>query len=558
MARVRASRRAPKRPLLLLAALLAMGATCEVLDIGPPLELPLGALDEGQGTVVVQPYTGHLSADWRIEILGDGEHDVTLTAQASTSGEIDDDACTTLRNEAARRIRLEAIVPSDPDDRARTDLAVVRELNTPLLLPPAPTAGPDERLAFRIQIPRTSDYHLTVLGADVEVRTRFGTIVNPSLDQPAGNRCAEGGRTLGYTLEQGPALVSIAGTSEDADAALLLLRETCARTRLVPRTCPGSAGPVRRTTLEGLHAGAPRTGTLGPDALGIGDRLIVAARCTPEPCDGLLILTPIVQPLECLTGGDCPGSEACSPQGYCVAEPATGGCSASGPSRPDALPLGLLLGALAMLRARRHAPVRRGLLPRRRGSTRRRWVAAATVPCAFLAWSPQAHADTRTEVYVQAGGGTFLHTGAMRQDVAPGLGLRLMQGIQFGYVGLYADIRREFAITRQEPPPDERGLQRSRLGFGLRGSWRMGDAAVFAGAEYWRITTLSNPLTPTVGADSTVHALGGHVAGRWMITGPLYVEGQTGLSRAVSRSGGNPTVDVLLSVGVRGRLGESR
>ncbi|TVR02388.1 MAG: hypothetical protein EA398_07995 [Deltaproteobacteria bacterium] len=529
--------RSPLKGAVLVLAVMALGATCDVQDIGELQTLEFSEVQDDSGILYTQPVIGRLSMDWMValEEAEGTETRVQIEVQAQTSGRVDDEACTLLRSGSGRRVNPAPHSFAEPTEEDLNALPLVREVGTPLLVRIEERPLPGFQPSFRLQIPRDSVWLVTDVDADlaVTIRTLSGTELVPEATRSASPTCpGVGGTTRSFVLEEGIHVVSFPDGPLDTR---LMVHEDCARGRRVPRTCAGTSGPLERLDLN-MEAGGVQSGTTGPEVLGIGDRLVLRVTCAPGPCLGTFQHTVIATPLECTGVADCASSETCTSDGYCLVEDdRSGGCHAT---RGALTALPLLFSLVLLL----------GLLRLSRPS------AAWTVVLLVLITPGSARADSTTEVFMLLGSGTQLFSGQIGGQVERGMTLRLMQGMHFRHVGLHVDVRRDFALTTQDGPPTERGMQFSRVGVGSRAGITSRQLSGFAAVEYWRLGMLSNPIAGTMGAQTTHHAIGGHVALRWQSSLPLFLEVQGGLAYPWTMQSRTVLVDAILSAGIRGIL----
>jgi len=194
--------------------------------------------------------------------------------------------------------------------------------------------------------------------------------------------------------------------------------------------------------------------------------------------------------------------------------------------------------------------------------TRTRTTLAATALAVLAAVgtlvAPQhAHADGgAAEVYAQAGLSTLRFTGIPARYTSGSIGFMAAQGMLLGPVGFEVSISSDVFLTNQPPPPYTRGLQTFTLAIGPRAAWRFEPFAVLGGLEYANTGVASNALTRWTGEIRQVHTFGGHVAMRWELAPPLFVELRGQWSTWLNVDVPTSTLGSVLSIGVSGSLPE--
>lgn len=184
---------------------------------------------------------------------------------------------------------------------------------------------------------------------------------------------------------------------------------------------------------------------------------------------------------------------------------------------------------------------------------------AAVMGCAALLvlGAPMAHADEpRAEVYAQAGLSTSRLTGIPGRYTSGSIGFMAAQGVLLGPVGFEVSLASDFFLTNQPPPPYTRGLQTFTLSVGPRGAWRLPPAVLLAGVEYSSVGIASNALTRWTGEVRQAHAFGGHLAARWELAPPLFIEARGQWSTWFGVDVGTSTLGGVLSIGISGALPE--
>jgi hypothetical protein len=174
----------------------------------------------------------------------------------------------------------------------------------------------------------------------------------------------------------------------------------------------------------------------------------------------------------------------------------------------------------------------------------------------LLAATPGFADESRAEVYTQAGLSTASLTGTLGRYTSGSIGFVAAQGVLFGAFGFEVSLESEFFLTNQPPPPYTRGLQTFTLALGPRAAWHIAPVVVLGGVEYASIGVASNALVRWTGEIRQTHAIGGHLAARWDLAPPLFVEVRgrwstwLGVDVPASAFGG------VISIGISGVLPE--
>jgi hypothetical protein len=330
-------------------AIVAAVVGCEGDDLSGLETLTLPSTDT-DGSVIAawsQPYVGRLTVDYGLTNRSAAPTGFTLRAQASTSGDPDDEACERLEREAGRIV---AAISDDGDDTTTPEptapLTVVRDFADVIAV-----ELPGDRQAgwIGLRVPADGEFILrSDVVVDLTIRADDGTEILP-LASASTPTCSAVATEQRWNLEATTWRLRIETT--DPRPVRLWIEQACPDLRTVPATCPGAASPIVEEPLpDSIVDGGFISGRIHDADLGIGDRVVIELACADTPgCAADLELFFVVTPLDCRTDNDCANAEACTEDAWCIRE--SNGCATAGAHSPSLWPL--IGGAACLTRRRR-------------------------------------------------------------------------------------------------------------------------------------------------------------------------------------------------------------
>lgn len=518
-----------------LAALACVGAVvslagCDPLEISGVQYLTVAAAEgASSGEVVVglrQQRTGRIALEYSLENTGPTEARFSLQAQVQTAGNPVDAYCAVFAQDTPVDVSA-STAPADAPS-----LRTLRRLYS-VALPAA-----EEGFAGTVLLPLGRESVWRFLSnteqLSVVVRAADGSVQFPADDPTVEAGCVTVPFQIAYPLADGSWQVILRSPTQNI---LLLVEEDCAAQRTVPRTCPGQASPILEAAAAVLEPGSSDANRLSAAALGIGDQLVVSLACTAEdgPCAGRAAFVVVTQTLDCQSSTDCSGSDACTSDGYCVAEESPGGC-ASAVAATAPIPWLLLVAAAAM---------------RRGGWKPRRGFGVAVVTTMLLLARPVAAETNTRSVFLHPAVTLGSYSGQMGAYSSATVAVGAVQGVQFGRIGFSLGLSTEFANTTQPPPPFVRGLQTVQITPAVRYLMALGPVRVGVRAMYRRIAVAQNPLTRYTGPANAWNSLGGGVLLRYDLTALLYVEANGDALVLLNTDTGAAWMGVSLAIGLQ-------
>lgn len=527
---------APRILTLLLAASTALWG-CDTADFSDLASIGVSSSEAQQSAdgafsttrVFSLGEVGRAAIDYELR-GGDEGGSLRLVAQMQTSGDSDSAACEAISAQSVAQLTpaVEANAGQTISDANLLGFEQAAEVQPP---PTAPDAE-FRYLRFRPAGSGIVSINLFVTPATAEPRlTVEGNEVLPSLIREADTNCvAQGGVVYRYEVESNRVhLLGWTAATLRADRPRLLLQTACETNRSVPATCAGHVAPPAATEPRSLREGASVTGHLSTGLLGIGDRVVVALRCTPDEgataCSGAARIVVRFEPVECKSSADCDPAQSCSSDGYCTGETS---CSTASPPSRGWLAFGLVLILLA-LRRRALGIALLLLLPMGR--------AAAEVP-------------RGTEVFAEAGAGSRLHLGTFYDLAGAGGLLYERQGLQFGPWGGRVTLSGDYTLTNQPAPPFQPALQTLTIGIGAQRRFVFRGEDFEAGLDLTRVGILANPLVAYTGPATNFAGLSGELRWLWQSSSQYLAVGPS-ISGFFDRSGFRPSLAVSVGVGFR-------
>ena len=522
-----------------LLAALPLLAACDTADFSDVESLRVSSSDSealGDGTfsqtrVFSLGEVGRAAIDYGLA-AGSAGGTFRLVAQMQTSGDSDSAACEALSAETVEELTpaVEAIA-----DQTTTEANLLAFDQAAEVVPP--TATPDDEyryLRFRPTGSGLVSINLFVSPATAEPRLMVESdTVLPSLIRAADANCvAAGGAIYRYEVEANKVhLLGWPAATLRADRPRLVLETACETNRSVPATCAGHVAPQAATEARLLAAGASTTGHLSTGLLGIGDRVVVALRCTPAEgsaaCDGSARIVVRFEPVECKSSADCDPAQTCSSDGYCTGDTS---CSTAAPPSRGWL-AALAVGVLLLVRRRRLLLLVTSLL----------------LPLG----QAKAEVPRNTEVFAEAGAGGRLYLGEFYDLAGAGALLYERQGLQFGPWGGRVTLGGDYTLTDQPAPPFQPALQTLTIGIGAQRRLALAGEDFEAGLDLTRVGVLANPLVAFTGPASNFVGLSGEF--RWLLlgTGRQYLAAGTSISGFFDRDGFRPSFALTVGVGFR-------
>ena len=518
----------------------AVGAGCDAADYSDVVTLDVQSGGEAAGTtgtyeslrVFALSEVGRASIDYELR-AGPSGANLQLAAQMQTSGDSDSAACEALGAEsvAQRTASSESVAAAATADNDLVTVDQAVDLQVP-------AAAPDEEIRYLRFRPAGSgiiSINLFVSPATAEPRlTVDGDEVLPSLIRGTDPACvAQGGVVYRYEVEAAKLhLLGWSAATIRADKPRLVLQTACETDRSVPATCAGHVALPSTTQPLDLAPGEAATGHLSTAILGIGDRVVLALRCTPlegeSDCAASSRVVVRFEPVECKSSADCDPAQTCSSDGYCTGDTS---CSAGG------LPLrGWLLVAGTLL-----------LIARRRRLGR----AAALLLLVLLPSAAHAEVPRGTEVFAEAGAGGRLFVGEFYDLAGAGGALYERQGLQFGPWGGRVTLAVDYTLTDQPAPPFQPSLQTLGISFGLQRRFMVAGHDFEAGADITRLGILANPLVAYTGPATNFLGLGTEL--RWLLqnSAQQYLAVGTTASGFFDDSGFRPSLLLTVGAGFR-------
>jgi hypothetical protein len=149
----------------------------------------------------------------------------------------------------------------------------------------------------------------------------------------------------------------------------------------------------------------------------------------------------------------------------------------------------------------------------------------AVIGLTGTAWADTPADFRRTQIYIQPNLQMSRFVGSLfGEDVGWGVGLGVMQGAQFEWIGFNLTIDTDYYLTHQEPPPFNRSLQVASVRAAARVVYPFRDYRPFLEVAGRRISFISNPLVERSGPKLVHYSLGGAAGVRLLHLSPLYLE----------------------------------
>lgn len=518
--------------LLFVLAASLLGADCVREDISGVQELNVEA--GVAEAAYALPYVGRITADVAVANQSAAPLTLTVSLQASTSGDPDREGCETLSLSSANNVGALAWDGGTLPD-ALENIPTIDDFDFRQALElDAATTG----FAGLVRLDAdTSRFRIYLSEGDASLFDENGNPVVP-LRESTETTCGESNVTE-YDFPDDRVYL---GIESAVDAVSLVVVESCEAQRAVSRTCPGALGDIRSRALT-VPASEELITRFTGTTVGVGDQLALRASCEePTDCEAMLRISTALESLDCRTEGDCGGNQECTTEGFCVRE-SSGGCQSS-PSGSSHVLLGLMVLAFFVHRGRWRAGVT-GLL-------------FAAVVFASLPARP-AHAqqdvqEPRFAVFVLPTLETGHLLGNAGELTSWSLGGGLRQGLRFERVSTWLRLQGDAYLTYQDAPPLSRGMRSFTLGLGAAYNLRFDAFRTGVFVEYASVSLGGNPLTETLGARRQHHAPGTGFTVAWLPSSPLVFEVSVAWHAWVTTAERTSRLGIWFSVGIENTI----